>query len=176
MKKRIRSFDSAVEASVTRLPRRLRPIMTLFTWLGEPVVTVGIATAVLGYGLALNKTFYITSGVIAVITIFVGAILKLILRRSRPLTEYVEQMFFKTFSFPSGHAAGSLVSYGLAAYVIGIKFPLLEAPVWIFAAIAVFFISLSRVYLGAHYASDIIGGWIVGGIGLALILLNGQSW
>ena len=171
MKSVIRAFDHTVGSRVAKLPTWVRPLMIVSTWLGEPVVTVGISATVLGYGLALNKSFFISAGTIAITTILIGALLKLFLRRARPANEYVAKMFFKTFSFPSGHATGALVSFGLAAFVISLKWPMLAIPVWIAAVIAILLVSCSRIYLGAHYASDIVGGWIVGVIGLIAIFL-----
>ena len=173
MKSKVHAFDRAIYKRVVMLPHWFRPIMLAFTWLGEPPITVGIGAVVLGYGLALNKPYYIVAGAIAIGTIAVGGLLKIFLRRARPVNEYVEKMFFKTFSFPSGHATGAVVSFGLAALIIGTKWPELEIASWIIAIVSMLFVSLSRIYLGAHYASDIIGGWIVGAIGLvAIILIN----
>ena len=145
--------------------------MEFFTLIGQPPFTVGIAAAVLGYGTALGKEHYVISGWIAIATIVVASLLKLVLRRVRPRNDYVRHMLFKTYSFPSGHAAGSLVSYGLAAFIIATKWPELALTAWVVAVICSFAIGLSRVYLGAHYASDVVAGWIVGGIGLVLIVL-----
>ncbi len=170
MRKRIRSFDKSIDRLVCNLPRYIRPLMLLFTLIGQPPFTVGAAAIVLGYGMAQEKPFYLYAGLIALVTIIISSILKIILHRTRPVSEYVDKMFFKTFSFPSGHAAGALVSYGMAAYVISFRWPELTTISWALALSFVFFISLSRIYLRAHYASDIIGGWIVGGIGLLLLL------
>lgn len=172
MKSTIHVFDDYVGNKVKRIPKQFRPLMIAFSWLGEPVITVGIASVVFGYGLALGKPLFIEAGAVAIITIAIGALLKLLLRRSRPVTEYVEKMFFKTFSFPSGHAIGSLISYGLAAFVLSLKWPEIGIYAWSVATILTLFVSLSRIYLGAHYASDIIGGWIVGIAGLFVILFR----
>lgn len=170
MKDGIRSFDRVIGTWVLRLPDWTRPIMQLFTLLGQPPFTVGIAAVVLGYGLALEKSNYIFAGLIAIMTLIITSLLKLILHRARPKNDYVRGMMFQTFSFPSGHAAGALVSYGLAAVVISARWPEYAVVAWICAAIIIFMISISRIYLGAHYASDIIGGWIVGLTGLLLII------
>lgn len=145
--------------------------MELFTLLGQPPFTVGISAVALGYGLALDKQFYINAGFIAIATITLGALLKIPLHRARPTNDYVKNMMFQTFSFPSGHAAGAMVSYGLAAVIIMGKWPEFTVVAWISAVIGIFLVSLSRIYLGAHYPSDIIGGWLVGGFGLTLIFL-----
>jgi undecaprenyl-diphosphatase len=171
MRALIHSFDRRVGHWVDRLPKWLHPVMELFTFLGQPPFTVGISTVAFGYGLALDKPFYMYAGLVAVVTITVGALLKIPIHRVRPANEYVQKMFFKTFSFPSGHAAGALVSYGLAAIVISNKWPELMPAAWVAAFVATFLVSLSRIYLGAHYPSDIIGGWLVGAIGLLLILM-----
>jgi undecaprenyl-diphosphatase len=170
MKDGIHTFDRVVGGWVARLPLWMRPLMHVFTWLGEPPITVGISAVVLGYGLALSKPTYITAGAIAMATIAVASLLKLFLRRARPITEYVEKMFFKTYSFPSGHAAGALVSYGLAAFVISIRWPEFAIAAWLSALFMTFCVSLSRIYLGAHYPSDILGGWLVGALGLIAII------
>lgn len=146
--------------------------MELFTLLGQPPFTVGISAIALGYGLALDKPFYINAGFIAIATITIGALLKIPLHRARPKNDYVKNMMFQTFSFPSGHASGALVSYGLAAIIIAGKWPELSITAWIGAVIGTILVSLSRIYLGAHYPSDIVGGWLVGGTGLTLILLT----
>lgn len=171
MREQVHTFDSIVGAIVAKIPRWLRPLMELFTLVGQPPFTVGIAAAVWGYGWALGKPFYMVAGMIAIITIAVSSILKVFLHRARPVNDYVKSMFIKTFSFPSGHAAGSIVSFGLAAVVLSVKWPDYALAAWVGAVVLTFFVSLSRVYLGAHYASDIVGGWIVGVIGLAAILL-----
>jgi undecaprenyl-diphosphatase len=145
--------------------------MELFTLVGQPPFTVGIAAAVWGYGWALGKPFYMLAGMIAIVAIAMSGIIKVILHRARPVNEYVAKMLFLTYSFPSGHAAGSIVSFGLAALVVSYRWPELAVMVWIVAALLTLCVSLSRIYLGAHYASDIIGGWVVGGLGLVAILL-----
>jgi undecaprenyl-diphosphatase len=172
MRDAVHTFDRVVGDWVARLPLWLKPMMLVFTMIGEPPFTVGVAAAVLGYGAALNKPFYEEAGLIALITITITSLLKFVLRRSRPRNDYSKKMWIKTFSFPSGHAAGSLVSYLMAAMIIANKFPDFTVAAWTVAVVGCLLIALSRIYLGAHYASDIIGGWIVGGIGLAIILFD----
>lgn len=171
MRDHIHRFDHTFTGLVLRLPTWLRLCMEFFTLIGQPPFTVGIAAAVLGYGAALGKDHYVIAGWIAIGTLIVSSLLKLILRRVRPRNDYVRHMLFRTYSFPSGHAAGALVSYGLAAFIIASKWPDLSITAWGIALIISGIIGVSRVYLGAHYPSDVVGGWFIGAIGLALIVL-----
>ncbi len=173
MKNTVRRFDGFVGAYVARLPKWWHLPMELFTLLGQPPFTVGIAAAVLGYGAALEKPHYVIAGSIAIGTLVFTSFLKLFLRRARPVNDYVRSMLFQTFSFPSGHAAGGLVSYGLAAFVLVSRWPDIAIVAWPVAVVLAFAIGVSRVYLGAHYASDVLGGWLAGAAGLFLILLLG---
>jgi undecaprenyl-diphosphatase len=76
-----------------------------------------------------------------------------------------------SYSFPSGHTVGSTVIYGLLAYL---AWQYLPQP-WnvigaIFCVLLILLISLSRIYLGAHFPSDVVAGWVLGAIGLAVII------
>lgn len=169
MKRRIHSFDSAVGASIGRLPDWVRTPMLILTFLGQPLITIGVSCLIIGLGSGQGNRSLMTAGMVALGTIITGSLLKLILRRDRPVTEYVEHMFIDTFSFPSGHAAGTVPTFGLVAYLLA------QMGAWGLAtagiiAVMVFLIGISRVYLGAHYASDVVGGWIVGLSGLAVII------
>lgn len=172
MRDAVHAFDRVVGGWVSALPSWLKLPMEFFTLIGQPPFTVGAATLVLGYGFALNKDMYEDAGLLAIATIAVTSILKFILRRHRPRNAYADKMWIKTFSFPSGHAAGALVSYFMLALIISNRWPEFTAAAWTTAVIGCFLIALSRVYLGAHYASDIIGGWIVGGLGLLAIIIT----
>lgn len=171
MRNCIHRFDRVIASWVLRLPSWLQLVMEFFTLIGQPPFTVGVAAAVLGYGVALNKDHYWAASWIAIATLIFTSLLKLILRRVRPRNEYVRHMLFHTYSFPSGHASGALVSYGLAAFIIANKWPELAAVAWVTALAVSFIVGISRIYLGAHYPSDVVGGWIIGGIGLLLIVL-----
>jgi undecaprenyl-diphosphatase len=146
--------------------------MLLATLIGQPPVPVAIAAGVFGYGIALGKPQYVTAGTIAVVTFAIGSLLKLFLRRARPANDYVRSMLIQTFSFPSGHAVGSVVCFGLAALVTAVHWPEYAVAIWLSTVVLCILIGISRIYLGAHYASDVLGGWIVGGVGLAVIIIE----
>jgi undecaprenyl-diphosphatase len=95
-------------------------------------------------------------------------VLKVAFERERPALRdpAINEM---TMSFPSGHSMGSLIGYGLLAYLV----VLTARPKWLRVvavvglALLVLAIGFSRIYLGAHYPSDVIGGYIVGACWLA---------
>jgi undecaprenyl-diphosphatase len=74
-----------------------------------------------------------------------------------------------TKSFPSGHSMGSLIGYGLIAYFLVLLLPRLWLRVVAVSGLAllVLAIGFSRIYLGVHYCSDVLGGFAVGGVWLA---------
>lgn len=67
------------------------------------------------------------------------------------------------YSFPSGHSMVSMAFYGLLIYLIwkNCANPKLRNSLCFFLALLIPLIGLSRVYLGVHYASDVIGGFVV---------------
>jgi undecaprenyl-diphosphatase len=69
-----------------------------------------------------------------------------------------------TPSFPSGHAMTAIIAYGAVAYLVGRLEPTrgMRRTTWFFAAIIVLAIGVSRIYLGVHYPSDVIAGFVAG--------------
>ena len=87
-----------------------------------------------------------------------GTITKTIIDRPRPTPDLVRIFVEETSkSFPSNHALISLVFFGLLALFVNKK------PVTIVLFFTVFLIGLSRIYLGVHWASDVLGGYLIGG-------------
>ncbi|CAN5227016.1 hypothetical protein BH10PSE12_BH10PSE12_21990 [soil metagenome] len=61
-----------------------------------------------------------------------------------------------TYSFPSGHAAGNLIFFGALAMIVA------RRAAWIAAAGVIILIGSSRVWLGVHWPSDVLAGWVEG--------------
>jgi undecaprenyl-diphosphatase len=99
--------------------------------------------------------------------------LKLLLHRARPAP------FFgldpDTFSFPSGHALFSLCFYGTMAAIFAsqVRNAGWRVAIWTGALALVLCIGLSRIYLGVHYPSDVMAGYLIGGAWLSVACASG---
>ena len=92
-------------------------------------------------------------------------LLKEIVHRPRPTNSLVRILFYERGdSFPSGHAMGSTIVYGFLAYLTWTYITdLARRRFWTAVLIVTpIAISFSRIYIGAHWFSDIIGAWIFG--------------
>lgn len=105
-------------------------------------------------------------------------VLKTAFHRPRP------EVFFslppaENYSFPSGHALVSTAFYGLLAIVLSAAYPHHRRSIAASVAILALVIGFSRVYLGYHYPTDVLGGWTCAAAWLALcgppIYAAGQS-
>jgi undecaprenyl-diphosphatase len=140
-------------------------VATFISHLGSPVTMTILAFAGALLLAALGEWIVLGGWAAA----FTGASLidhwlKLTIRRPRPI--YAAALLHNpTWSFPSGHAMGSLVGYGMLAYVLmlwarGKR----NTQRWIAVAAAtlILAIGISRLYLGVHYFSDVVGGYAAG--------------
>jgi membrane-associated phospholipid phosphatase len=95
--------------------------------------------------------------------------LKQLFQRPRPLLED-PLVILMTLSFPSGHAAASTVFYGAVCALAFGRWPGAPARALAvaLAGVMVLLVIFSRVYLGAHYLSDVVAGVAVGTVCLAL--------
>jgi undecaprenyl-diphosphatase len=140
-------------------------ISNAISLLGSPVTLTILALGV-GLLLAARRQWILLGGWLAA---FAGgglldAVLKLVIRRPRP--PYAAAFLHHySWSFPSGHAMGSLIGYGMLAYVLVVlRFHRRNAQrsVVLGAALLIVAIGLSRLYLGVHYFSDVVGGYAAG--------------
>jgi undecaprenyl-diphosphatase len=165
-------FDTALSASLHRhlSPSVLQPFAYL-THLGDRnwLIVVGSVGAVVLF--ALRKYVFGVSWVIA------GAgggwlnqVLKALFERARPLHDSV---LFAThgYSFPSAHAQGSTIIYGMLAYLL-VRHTQRRwhLPVALMALGLLLIIGASRIILQVHYFSDVIAGFVVAAAWLAICI------
>lgn len=171
MKSHIRAFDATVSRWIKSWPRSLRATMYAITNTGQPLTVILFTSALLVWSYTRSDQDMVTASIVVLATVIVSSALKLLLRRSRPETDYVARMWFKSFSFPSGHAAAATVGFGFLAYLMAhtVIAPLGVVLAVLFAGYALL-VGISRVYLGAHHPSDVVGGILLGLAGLAVIM------
>jgi membrane-associated phospholipid phosphatase len=157
----IAAFDAAVASNVVAWRGSLDWIMVAVTKTAEfewmAIACVGAVVALFLLRLRREAAFVATCGLAAAV---LSAALKLVFQRTRPdaVTGYLVELP-GSFSFPSGHAMSSACVAGSLAIV---AFAKLSGPWRWLAVVAAFFyilgVGLSRIYLGVHYASDVLGG------------------
>lgn len=142
------------------------------TYLGS-VAVVSVLTALAGLFLAARREWYWMLKLF--LSVFGGMLLNVLLKvafhRHRPTFDDPIQIL-TTYSFPSGHALAATLFYGTIAAFLSARFPQWPRRLSIFFA-AAFLISLvafSRIYLGVHYLSDVLGGITAGLAWLAFCL------
>ena len=138
----------------------------IITYLGSAYILIFLAFISLFFIKKNNKYKYISIN-LALAFLF-NQILKNIFRRTRPLFKHLVKE--SGFSFPSGHAMVSFCFYGLIIYFIH-KSNLKHKRIYeILLIVIIVLIGLTRIYLGVHYFSDIIGGFLFGLLYLLLFI------
>src|SRR5712691_11870225 len=140
-------------------------IFNAITLLGSPV-TMSVLAIGVSLLLAARRQWILLGGWLAA---FAGGglldeVLKLVIQRPRP--PYAGAFLHHySWSFPSGHAMGSLVGYGMLVYVLGVLWihrRSAQMSAALGGVLLIVAIGSSRLYLGVHYFSDVVGGYAAG--------------
>lgn len=171
MHKYLTSFDRTVGAWIKLLPDWVNPLMHFVTHVGEPVYVLGAAVILAATAFFKGSYQVVAAVVFGFMAFACNTAVKFAVHRERPETMFAQSMKIKSYSFPSGHAFGTMFFFGLFAYLAFVHLP----KPWnvIIAAVLgvlILLVGVSRVYLGAHFPSDVLVGWIFGAICLALVI------
>lgn len=157
------AFDKSILLHIHQLANpALDTLMISITRIGDPRTVVPLTIAIFGFLCwkrdRLEANFFALNAL-------GGAVLSYVLKLafSKPRPELWPHLISeKTFSYPSGHALGSMVLYGFLSYLLASLYPPhAKAFYWIATALIIA-IGFSRLYLGVHWPTDIIAGYGIG--------------
>lgn len=138
--------------------KQITPIMKIVTFFGGATCLIGLT--IILFIIIKNKKIGFLIGINLITITILNQLFKFILQRPRP-TEY--RIINETgYSFPSGHSMISMAFYGFLIYLIYkyVKNKKLKYISITLISILIIFIGISRIYLGVHYTSDVLAGFL----------------
>ncbi|MDF9466234.1 phosphatase PAP2 family protein [Bacillus cereus] len=148
--------------------------LTFFSYFTKLGSAIGIAATLVISLLVFWKQRYYAAMIVypmgILITHLVNKGIKEIVKRERPsLNKALDAL---GYSFPSGHAMLSIMTFGFLAYIIAANLKSIagKCVITILMGIVILSIGLSRVILNVHYPTDILAGYCVGGILLVIAI------
>lgn len=156
-------FDATITQFVDTFKSPLvTHLMLFFSFLGSSLI---LSLSVVIIGVLVIKKYKKESllfFLIVVMGIVVNSLLKLFIQRPRPtLNPLIVEPYY---SFPSGHSMNAFIFYMTIAYLTYhfTRNKKITCIVFTISAFIIFLIGISRIYLGVHYPSDVLGGYIAG--------------
>jgi undecaprenyl-diphosphatase len=144
---------------------------SVITDLGSPAATV--AAGLVGGALLSWRASSVVPGVVVIGTVAAAALaetgLKAVVGRARSLAELQLPIVVDDHSFPSGHVTGTAVLLGMIAVCVGAgRSRTVRA--WLAGSVVagVLVVAVTRLYLGAHWLTDVIGGALLAGVFVTL--------
>jgi membrane-associated phospholipid phosphatase len=145
-----------------------------YTWIG--ILTVGAVSVFFIVRRQVPEACFI----LATLSVFVlTAVLKVLVARPRPPYFFLDPadilQSINQYSFPSGHVLFFVVFFGFIAYLAWLhQTGCVRIIVMAICCALIMLIGPSRVYLGAHWASDVLGSYIIGVLWLFVLILGYQ--
>lgn len=153
-------FETALFA--IRSPFSISAFKTI-TLLGETSVIIALSLTI---AIVLWRSSRTRAYALSLVAAVLGAgatvyTLKALIERARP-NGLLPAITETSSSFPSGHATLSMVLYGFIAYILLSLFPTKKPLIMIAAVLLIGTIGFSRLYLGVHFPSDVLSGYLFG--------------
>lgn len=152
--------------------------MRLISWPGfspnSLIATVAIAAVLYLYGLQWESMMVLVASLSSGLT---NQLIKNFIQRPRPTIDIVDVFdVLDSYSFPSGHVMFYTIVFGFTWYLV---YTLLKPSVMRSVLLGIFgifilFVGVSRIYLGQHWASDVLGAYLLGGVMLTGIVFLHQ--
>lgn len=155
-------FDEKIFNNIIKLENNiLTKILYIITNIGS---TIGVIVILLFLVVLFMKKKLLSDFKYVIANVGIGVIimklLKQIIKRVRPSWKWIVQ---SGFSYPSGHTISAILLYGTLILLTGKKMnKKYKNPIIIFLSIMIFLISISRIYFGVHYVTDVVASLILG--------------
>ncbi|MFF2498054.1 phosphatase PAP2 family protein [Peribacillus sp. NPDC058075] len=148
----------------------LTTLMKFFTFIGSAssVIILSIFVLLFLYRVLKHRLELVLFSAVIIGSPLLNLILKLFFHRTRPdLHRLIE---IGGYSFPSGHAMNAFTLYGILTFLLWrhIRTKWGRILLILLSTMMILSIGISRIYLGVHYPSDIIGGYLASGCWLAI--------
>ncbi|HEY2493430.1 MAG TPA: phosphatase PAP2 family protein [Paenibacillus sp.] len=148
----------------------LTPIMKFFTFIGSglPITIITIMIMVVLYAVLKFRWELLFFVGVVVGSALLNVVLKLIFHRARPTLHRIVEA--NGYSFPSGHSMAAFTLYGILCFLLWkhARVALTRTLLIVIGSIMIAAIGVSRIYLGVHYPSDVVGGYLASGTWLAV--------
>jgi membrane-associated phospholipid phosphatase len=147
--------------------QHIHPVLHLFfgvfTFLGQPQFYLLMLPALLW---CVDVRMGARAGIFLLLSSQLNSVLKELFQQPRPgdFDPSLQLAWFEGYGLPSGHAQLVVVFWGAIAAWARRRW------LWILVAGLMFLVGFSRLYLGVHFPQDILAGWAIGGLSLALYL------
>jgi len=151
----------------------LTSILRVVTWLGSTAVIVPLGVIVGGFFVLRRRRWQPLALLAAAVAGAVGLydIVKPLIGRPRP-PPAIWIGHYSGAAFPSGHAAQSVAFYAMLAIVLGAgRSRWAKTVLWSVAALVGLAVGGSRIYLGAHWLTDVLGGYALGASWVATVVI-----
>jgi membrane-associated phospholipid phosphatase len=151
----------------------LTSVLRVITWLGSTAVIIPLGVIV-GVFFVLRRRRWqplalLAAAVAGAVSLY--DIVKPLIGRPRP-PPAIWIGHFSGAAFPSGHAAQSVAFYAMLAIVLGAgRSPRAKTVLWSAAALIALAVGGSRIYLGAHWLTDVLGGYALGACWVATVVI-----
>jgi undecaprenyl-diphosphatase len=175
-----KTFDAHIFSILNFKSRpQLRPIMLFFTFFGSSnfLLPAYILLSVFYLFKRKNKEWSLNIAAIGLFSAGLLFFLKHIFRRARPEEQMLKNI--AGYSYPSGHSFSSFTFCGLLIFLIWMSEKISEPAKWILSILLFLFasmVALSRVYFHVHYPSDVIAGFLLSIVWLAICYYILERW
>ena len=165
--------DTLMKIITSHRTKGLTPVMKFFSFLGSKyfliLALVGLSIYFVNK-MERRKGWLIINAVVG--SFAINALLKRLIGRTRPLKYMMIE--HGGYSFPSGHSMVSMSFYTSLTYIVltKIKNKFIKKILWLINFTIIFLIGYSRMYLGVHWPTDIIAGYLLG----FLIFMLGEKY